>query len=102
RRADHDEPRVDGDALPAGVQLRPLGDAVDVAGDLLARQVAELIPGPAPRLVDLADDREVPFLERRVRRRAGGEHREVRRHVLAGWDARGVGVDAAAAESARD
>ena len=42
------------------------------------------------RLVDLADDREVPPVERRVRRRAGGEDREVVGHVLAGRHAVGA------------
>jgi hypothetical protein len=40
---------------------------VDVAGDLLARQGTELLPCPTARLVQFADDREVPQLERRVR-----------------------------------
>ena len=35
---------VDGDALPVGVELRPLGDAVDVAVELGARQRVELRP----------------------------------------------------------
>ena len=65
------------------VELRPLRHAVDVLRDGLARQRAELVPAPAQRLVDLAGDREAPVLERRVRRRAGREHREVGRHVLA-------------------
>src|SRR6516225_9419493 len=48
-RFDSLEERVDRDALP-----------VDVAGDLLGRQVAELLPAPNTWLVELADDREVP------------------------------------------
>ena len=58
------EQRVDRDALPGRVQLRPARDAVDVDGDRLARQRAQLVPGPAVQLVDLADDREVPVGER--------------------------------------
>jgi len=37
RRLDPVEQRVDGDALPDGVQLRPLGHAVDVTRHFLAR-----------------------------------------------------------------
>src|SRR6185312_165252 len=102
-RLDSFEERVDRDASPDGVELRPLGHAVDVAGDLLARQGTELLPGPTAGLVQLADDREVPRLERRVRRRPGGEDGEVRSHVLAGWDTRGIHVRGATApEPARD
>jgi hypothetical protein len=57
------EQGVERDTLPARVELRPLRYAVDVDRDLLARQRAELLPRPADRLVDLADDREVPELE---------------------------------------
>jgi hypothetical protein len=57
--------RIDGHALPDSVELRPLGHAVDVDGHLLAGQSLELLPRPAARLVHLADDREVPLLERR-------------------------------------
>src|SRR5215472_70012 len=102
-RLDPFEERVDRDASPDGVELRPLGHAVYVAGDLLARQGAELLPGPAVRLVQLADDRKVPQLQRRVRRRPGGQDGEVRSHILAGWDTRGIDVRGpTATESARD
>src|SRR5215472_13193994 len=102
-RLDPFEERVDRDASPDGVELGPLGHAVDVAGDLLARQGTGLLPGPAARLVQLADDGKVPRLERRVRRRSGGEDGEVRGHMLAGWDTRGIDVRGATApESARD
>jgi hypothetical protein len=37
RGLDSVEQRVDGDALPRGVQLRPLGHAMDVDGDLFSR-----------------------------------------------------------------
>src|SRR5262249_26294071 len=89
------EERVDRYASPHGVELRPLGHAVDVARDLLARQGTELLPGPAARLVQLADDGKVPQLERRVRRRSGREDGEVRSHILAGRDTRGIDVHGA-------
>src|SRR5262249_37685516 len=102
-RLDPFEERVDRDASPHGAELRPLGHAVDVADDLLARQGAELLPGPAARLVQLAHDGKVPRLERRVPRRSGGEDGEVRGHILAGWDTRGIDVRGATApEPARD
>src|SRR5437868_12905467 len=47
---DESEERVERDALPDGVELRPLGDAMDVGRDLLARQGLELVPRPARRL----------------------------------------------------
>src|SRR5262249_32663490 len=76
---------------------------VDVAGDLLARQGTELLPAPAARLLQLADDREVPQLEWCVWRRSGREDGEVSGDVLAGGDAGGIYVrSATAAGSARD
>jgi hypothetical protein len=102
RRLDPVEQRVDGDALPDGVELRPLCDAVDVDGDLLAGQSLELLPGPPARLVDLADDREVPAVERRMWRRACGEDGEVPGHVLAGRHAVAGRVVAAAPEASGD
>ena len=50
-RADlgHLEDRLDRDALPGRVELRPAGDAVDVGVDLLARQRLELVPGQGER-----------------------------------------------------
>ena len=53
---------------------------------VLGREGHELLPRPrAPVLA--AGDRERPVLERRARRRAGREHREVVRQVLAGRQA---------------
>src|ERR671910_81956 len=71
------------DALPPGVELRPLGDAVDVAGDLLGGERPELLPRPSLRLVYLAADREVPLLKRRAGRGACREYREAIDQVLA-------------------
>src|SRR3954451_18739990 len=76
------EQRVDSHALPDRVELRPAGDAVDVGGDRLARESLELVPRPADRLAAAAE-LERPLLERRVRRRARREHREVVGQVLA-------------------
>src|SRR5215470_12354143 len=102
-RLDTCQQRVDRDAPPDGVELRPLRHAVDVAGDLLARQGAELLPGPAPRLVQLADDRKVPQLQRRARRRPGGENGEITGDILTGRDTRGIDIRGATApEPARD
>src|SRR5207249_3701039 len=76
------------DAFPVGVELRPLGDTVDVGPDLLARERTELLPGPGGRLGGPAHDRERPLGGRRVRRRSGREHREVPDDVLARGHAR--------------
>jgi hypothetical protein len=62
---------VERNALPDRVQLRPLGHAMDVDFDLFARQRPKLLPGPAARLVNLADDRKVPAFNRCARRWAG-------------------------------
>src|SRR6266516_4359721 len=93
--------RVDGDAFPDRGELRPLRDAVDVLRDRLARQLPELVPGPADRL-GATPDRERPLLERRVRRGPGGQDREVVRQVLAGRDAVGWALAPPALESTRD
>jgi hypothetical protein len=42
--------------LPGGAELGPVGDAVEVDGDLLAGQGAEAGPVPAPLLVGFAGD----------------------------------------------
>ena len=82
------EERVNRDAFPVGVELRPFRDAVDVRPDLLARERTELLPGPRGRLGRPAHDRERPLGGWRVRRRPGREHREVPDDVLARGHAR--------------
>src|SRR6267142_3964526 len=82
-RVDAVEQRFERNASPRCVQLRPLGDAVDVDGDPLTRERNELLPGPGPRFVDLAADLEAPRFLRLMRRRPRREHGEVRRDVLA-------------------
>jgi hypothetical protein len=61
---------------------RPLGDSVDVSGNLLGGQQPELLPRPRLGLVYFPDDGEIPLLKRRVRRQAGGEDREAVHQVL--------------------
>ena len=61
RRLDAVQQRCRARRRASGVELRPLGHAVDVDGDRLARAAPELVPGPAARLVDLAADREAPL-----------------------------------------
>ena len=56
---------------------------MDVDGDRLLRERLELLPGPAARLADRAGDRELPLVERDVRRGAGGQHGEAVGQVLA-------------------
>src|SRR6266550_7884607 len=89
-RLDAVEQDVERDAGPGSVELRPLGHAVDVLRDRLARQRLELLPGPRHRLVDGSLDREAPPVQRVMRRRPGREHREVVGHVLPGRDARRI------------
>src|SRR5215510_512750 len=76
------EQRVEGDALPLGVELRPARHAVDVDGDRRARQLPELLPRPAPHLVDLALDGEVPVVGLGVGHRPGRQHREVAADIV--------------------
>src|SRR4029077_10989408 len=98
------EEDVDGDALPLRVELRPLGDAVDVLGDHLARQRDELLPRLGLWLVDLAGDAEGPLFQVGARRRPCRQHGLVVDHVLAGRQSPAVGglaplaVEAAADE----
>src|ERR1700722_11430728 len=77
--------RVHRHALPDGVQLGPLCDAVDVDGYVLARQGAELVPAPRLLLAAAADG-EAPAVQGRVRGGAGRQDREVLGHVLAWRD----------------
>src|SRR5262245_47596696 len=93
--------RIHRDALPPGAQLRPLGDAVDVPGDLLRGQPLELLPRPPLGLVNLPDDGEVPRLQGRAWRGAGREDREAVIQVLAGRQLR-ILPPAAAPEAPRD
>src|SRR4051812_47643768 len=96
------EQPVERHAGPGGVELRPLRDAVDVDRDRLARQLLELVPGPAGLLADGADDVETPLVKRPMRRRAGREHGEVTRLVLAGRQPLGVGVGTPSPEATGD
>ena len=87
------EQRVDADAAPVHVELRPLRHAADVDRPLAAREREERLPRPADRLADEALDGERPAVQRRPRRRPGREHGEVRRQVLTGRGPRcGVGL----------
>src|SRR6185369_12131839 len=79
------EEGVQRDARPGGAEFGPLRDAMDVDGDLLARQLLEIAPGPGVLLAHLGGDRERPAVERDAGSGAGGEHREVVREVLARW-----------------
>ena len=104
RRLDAVEQRVDRDALPARVELRPLRHAVDVLRDA-SRSAAR---GTRPRS-SAAARRSRPAIEKLQLSSGvcgvgpGREHREVGRHVLAGRHAAlltGLGV--ATVESAGD
>jgi hypothetical protein len=91
-RLDAIEERVDRDTGPHGVELRPLRDAVDVDRDAFGGKRLQLVPCPASWLVDLAPDREVPPVGRRMRRRPRRENREVRRNVLARGHTRRISI----------
>ena len=77
-------------AAEARVEAAPARDAVDVLHVLRLRQRGELVPAQRDRVLDLAEDAEVPRREIRVRHRAGVQHRPLLREVLARREARGV------------
>src|SRR5262249_9668849 len=79
------EQEVHRDPSEARAELRPLGDAVDVAGDLLERELVELIPAPLTLLADHAIEPEAPFIWGDVWCRAGGQDGEALFGVLAWW-----------------
>src|SRR5262249_14124029 len=66
--------RLERHALPGGVELAPAGDAVDVHGHLVARQLVELFPAPALFLFYFAVSAQVP------RGRVEAWHRPVVQH----------------------
>jgi hypothetical protein len=75
------------DAAEARVEAAPARDAVDVDGDLAARQVLQLLPAERDRLLDLAEDAEVPGREIGVGDGARVEDRPLLGEVLAWWKA---------------
>src|SRR6185437_4254244 len=95
------EQGLDRHCLPAGVQLGPAGDTVDVSGHLLDRQLLQLGPGPRLLLFAAAPDRERPVLFFRVRRRTSRQYGEVLGHVLTWRYPSTFGFTALAVESPR-
>src|SRR5918992_5764792 len=75
---------VDRHALPCRPELAPLGDAMDIDGDLGLRQGLKLVPRPPASERSPVLQRQGPLLECRMRRRAGAQHREVVGDELAG------------------
>jgi hypothetical protein len=69
--------------FPGGAELGPVGDAVQVDGDLFCGQGAEAGPVPAPLLAGLAGDGELPVGEVDAGGRSGRQDREVLDQVLA-------------------
>src|SRR5437763_9844312 len=93
----------DRNAFPGGVELRPLGDAMDVLRDGVGRQGEQLLPRPALRLIDLAFDGEGPLVQVGAGRRTGGQNREIVHQVLAWRQTRArSGIAAPSLEPARD
>ena len=67
----------------ARVESAPARDAVDVDGDVAARELLELLPRERQGRLDLTEDAEVPRREIRARHRAGMKHGPLLRQVLA-------------------
>ena len=87
------EQLADGDADPGRVELRPARDAVDVGRDLPLREGLQLVPGQGQRVVDLAEDVEIPLgqVERGIR--PDREHRKALGQVLPRWHASGIDAE---------
>jgi hypothetical protein len=66
------------DALPRGVELRPLGNAVNICVDRRLRERLELRPGPFSKQRSAGLKSEAPVLKPGLRRRSGGKNREIR------------------------
>ena len=75
-------------ALPGNVELRPGGDAVEVADVLRLGKREELLPGEGHRLLDRAFHGKLPFRDRHVRGTAEIEHRPALGDGLPGWQPR--------------
>ncbi len=73
---------VEGDPAPAGGELRPPCDAVDVGGDLVVGATLEPLPRERRRPVLGGLDDERPFVQGDRRCGLGRQHREVERGVL--------------------
>src|SRR4051812_12480641 len=78
------------DASEARVEPAPARDAVDVHGHRAARQLLQLLPGQRQRLLDLAEDAEVPRAEVGVGNRPCVQHGPLLRQVLARWQPRRI------------
>src|SRR5439155_26000173 len=77
-------------AAEARVEPAPPRDAVDVGRDLDRRQLEKLLPRQTQRLLDLAEDTEVPRGEIRVRNAARVQDRPLVGQVLPRRKTRGV------------
>ena len=91
---------IDRHALPFRPKLAPLGDAMDVDGDLGLRQGLKLLPRPPASERSAVLQRQGPLLEWRTRRRAGAQHREVVGDELAGRNPISFGPSTAPAREA--
>src|SRR5215207_7935740 len=69
--------RVDADAFPLRVELRPLRHTVDVHGGRFVREREKLLPRPPHFAPIRAANREVPRREIDARCRTSGQHGEV-------------------------
>ena len=97
------EQRVNAHSGPVRVELGPFRHAVDVHDKRLRRKLQEVVPRPGGGPTHEALDRQRPTIEGSVRRRPGGEHREIAHDVLAGRDAVwGICLPPPSAKGARD
>ena len=77
-------------AFPAGIELAPAGDAVDIHCHSAGWQLQEFFPGPALFGGDFAEDAQVPVLGIEYGRRPVGQHRElIRQRLSVGQASRG-------------
>ena len=78
------------DTAESRVETAPAGDAVDVDRDLACRQLLELLPRQHDRILDFAEDLEVPGREVGVRHAAGVQDRPFLGQILTRRQAGGV------------
>src|SRR5947209_15268458 len=74
--------RVARNSFPARAELRPLGNAVDVGGNLFAREPLKLVPRPTRCLAGNTCQCEIPFLQRTAWRRPRRQNGEIAGLVL--------------------
>src|SRR6185295_8280815 len=94
--------RIDGHALPMGIELGPGGHTVDVDLELRLRQALELLPAPFAQQSAAVLQCQAPAVQARGRCRPCRKHGKVAGQVLSGWKSIVSDRRPFATESSRD